>query len=70
VVVIERESRHNGNMLSSAVTRRPLIGEELPSGGWPRGENEEFWKSNRSQDLAHAGYRSTDNISKKKPKWD
>src|SRR5713226_5007210 len=70
VVVIERESRHNRNMLLRAVVRRPYMSGKLPSRGWSRRENREWREWKRSAFPANAGNRSTDNISKKEPKRD
>ncbi len=70
MVVIERESRHNRNMLIRAVVRRPCMSGKLPSRGWSRREYGQGSERKRSAYLANAGYRSSDYTSKKEPKRD
>jgi hypothetical protein len=70
VVVIERESRHNRDMLIRAVVKRPSMSGKLPSRGWSRRENREWREWKRSAYLANAGDRSGDYTSKKEPKRD
>jgi hypothetical protein len=70
VVVIERESRHNRNMLLRAVVRRPYMSGKLPSRGWSRREYGQGREWKRFAYLANAGYGSSDYTSKKEPKRD